>query len=922
MSFERQTTGKWRHEIPGARWFKADLHVHTIDDFAGGRAQMPDDLSGDPQDPDVLSAYARRFLQGVAASGVQVVGLTPHSPRVGNTADTSAVWKIVEEWNHEKDDDGIPFREKIFAVFPGFEPNVNDGANGVHILFLFDPEIGRDHYLRLFDAVMDSRPPWRQSSLQPTRRNAKEIFATLEQRQSESGESGAPWRYIALAPHFQTPQGLFGTLRKQILERFPCGQLAAYELGDDKLPEDLPVNKKPGSFLLPFMNQHRQAFFHGSDAYSVDDIGKRHTWMKLASPRIEALHQAFIASDSRMRIGFVRDQNGKLKETSAPPDVTLTNRPWLKSVIVRGGASFFGGNEENNPRETRFELSPDLTCIIGGSMTGKSTLLDGLRAYIGAPPPTNASIREQAQARANLRFLSGSPEVSIDAPGTDPTATLHERWPARFFAQSELQRLAEAGSIEELLAKLTPAEVGEIEERRVALRGLDRQLSDAARNLTELDEALGEAEQDHARSKQAKNQLNAFEGAGVSRLHAIARKRQIWEAAFNEGIRLGSALDKLLSSVHSLETPDIDDELKQMLTASGADLSLLDPAGRWSRIQAHLQSASGELRDWARAVEKTGAVLKSCESSVQTEVERALAGLGLEPSKLMEFQKLNMQAALLTSYKSNLDDTRNRAETAEQSFTALLKQRERLVQEQRTAFDRVLDYVAKQFGQRIRARRIEEGDAKSLDNFLSSLAQKGVTRWWNGLGSDSKPSPTELLDGLANNTLDRIGMSPTVQQTFRESITKSRQRELAALRARDTYLLEMRLDDGSYRQLDELSGGQKISILLSLLLEADDNCPLVIDQPEDELDNHFLWTAILPALKRLKGKRQIVVATHNPNIVVNGDADLVIQLKATAQHGYVAQAGAIEESGVRDAIVQTVDGGDEAFRLRRRKYGF
>ena len=165
-------------------------------------------------------------------------------------------------------------------------------------------------------------------------------------------------------------------------------------------------------------------------------------------------------------------------------------------------------------------------------------------------------------------------------------------------------------------------------------------------------------------------------------------------------------------------------------------------------------------------------------------------------------------------------------------------------------------------------------------------------------------------------------MSPTVQQTFRESITKSRQRELAALRARDTYLLEMRLDDGSYRQLDELSGGQKISILLSLLLEADDNCPLVIDQPEDELDNHFLWTAILPALKRLKGKRQIVVATHNPNIVVNGDADLVIQLKATAQHGYVAQAGAIEESGVRDAIVQTVDGGDEAFRLRRRKYGF
>ena len=98
--------------------------------------------------------------------------------------------------------------------------------------------------------------------------------------------------------------------------------------------------------------------------------------------------------------------------------------------------------------------------------------------------------------------------------------------------------------------------------------------------------------------------------------------------------------------------------------------------------------------------------------------------------------------------------------------------------------------------------------------------------------------------------------------------------------------------------------------------------PLVIDQPEDELDNRFLFDTVLPALKRLKGRRQIIVATHNANIVVNGDADQVIQLEATANRGRVAQSGAIEEPAVRDAIVRTVDGGDEAFRLRRLKYGF
>jgi hypothetical protein len=96
----------------------------------------------------------------------------------------------------------------------------------------------------------------------------------------------------------------------------------------------------------------------------------------------------------------------------------------------------------------------------------------------------------------------------------------------------------------------------------------------------------------------------------------------------------------------------------------------------------------------------------------------------------------------------------------------------------------------------------------------------------------------------------------------------------------------------------------------------------VIDQPEDELDNRFLFGTVLPTLRRIKGRRQLVVATHNANIVVNGDADQVIVLEATADAGRVAVAGVIEETRVRDAIVTTVDGGAEAFRLRQLKYGF
>lgn len=153
-------------------------------------------------------------------------------------------------------------------------------------------------------------------------------------------------------------------------------------------------------------------------------------------------------------------------------------------------------------------------------------------------------------------------------------------------------------------------------------------------------------------------------------------------------------------------------------------------------------------------------------------------------------------------------------------------------------------------------------------------------------------------------------------------IAHSKERELAALHCPDTNMLEMRMDDGTCRQIDELSGGQRVSVLLSLLLETADSRPLVIDQPEDELDNRFLFDTVLPALKKLRGRRQVIVATHNANVVVNGDADMVIQLDATARRGWVAYVGAIEEPAIRDAIVRTVDGGEDAFRLRRRKYGF
>ena len=887
---------------------------------------MPSGISGGPQATGAIETYARRFLQSAVEHGVRVIGLTPHSPRVGATGDASAVWQIVEEWNNGIGDDGVPFRERVYAVFPGFEPSLKDGKSGLHLMFLFDPEIGRADYLKAFDLVMGGVAPWPDkpdNQLRMSNNSAEEAFHDLREFQNrecpKSQDGSFQWNYLALAPHVDHEKGLLGAQRAQVQQYFPHDEVAGLELADHKLPDDTIKNRQ---WLRENMAVHRQAFFHGSDAYTVDEIGKRHTWLKLASPRIEALRQAFIASDSRVRIGYRRETNGELKEIQDPPDVTMNQRPWLKSVKVSGKASFFGGDNAGES-STVFELSPDLTCIIGGSMTGKSTLLDGLRVHVDADLPQDDSVREQVEERGKLRFLSGSAEVVLDCPGRDPTAALYEQWPAIFYTQTELQRLAQnPEAIEDILARLVVSETQDIMEREKRLSDLDRELTRAATRLGKLGNNVADAEQAAQRSQRAAHELAAFSDAGVENLNRVSSDLSRWRGSAKAATKLARELDSLLDSLSAVDVPELDKDLAGTLQASGVIESKADLHERWDRVRRSLRSAKDELGVATTVIKSITDALGVHEDNVRVQVDRDLAARGMDGAKINQLQELTAQASLLGSYEAHFIEQNVALLSAGHTFGALRQERRGLVEQQRCAFDRVIEAVHSQFDGRIEARRIDEGRKATLGDFLKALNQRGITRWWNDLSDDQRPTPDKLLEKLASGHLEEVGMSQAVSETFRVQLTPSRQRELAALRCHDDYVLEFKMGDGSYRPLRDLSGGQRVNLLLSLLLETNDERPLVIDQPEDELDNRFLFETMLPALKRLKGRRQIIVATHNANIVVNGDADLVIHLEATADRGRVANSGAIEDPAVRDAIVRTVDGGDEAFRQRRLKYGF
>ena len=133
------------------------------------------------------------------------------------------------------------------------------------------------------------------------------------------------------------------------------------------------------------------------------------------------------------------------------------------------------------------------------------------------------------------------------------------------------------------------------------------------------------------------------------------------------------------------------------------------------------------------------------------------------------------------------------------------------------------------------------------------------------------------------------------------------------------------IDENGEIDINEGSPGQKSAAILAFILNSGEN-PLIIDQPEDDLDNSLIYSLVVKSIRKMKSKRQIIIVTHNPNIPVLGDAEGIIVLERSNQ-GKVTfrknkKAGCIEEKLIREGICEIMEGGEDAFRKREQKYQY
>ena len=130
--------------------------------------------------------------------------------------------------------------------------------------------------------------------------------------------------------------------------------------------------------------------------------------------------------------------------------------------------------------------------------------------------------------------------------------------------------------------------------------------------------------------------------------------------------------------------------------------------------------------------------------------------------------------------------------------------------------------------------------------------------------------------------------------------------------------IEYKNPNGKYQPIDQGSPGQKTAALLSFVLSYG-NDPIILDQPEDDLDNRLIYELIVKQLKESKSKRQIIVVTHNANIVVNGDSELVYCLESKNGQTNMENKGCLHDKKIREEICSILEGGKDAFQMRYKR---
>ncbi len=854
----------------GAEWVRADFHLHT-------KADKQFSYTGD------ANYYNSDYIEALQKVGIRLGIITNH-----NKFDHDE-FKALRS----------TAKKQGIGLLPGVELSVNDGANGIHTLIVFSDQWlanGENHINPFLTVAFEGKTP--QQYENENGRSSLSLIETIRKLEGYHKD------FFLVFAHVEQSSGLWAELDGGRLKELGQNEFFRHRtLGFQKVRthdgagKDRPCRTK----VQDWLKDAYPAEVEGSDPKAISEIGQGEPcYLKLGDLSFEAVKFALFDHSHRVRPSLPEAKN---------------------SAIVRQ-VRFEGGMLEGSV----IPFSSSLNCLIGPRGNGKSAVIECLRHALGfrevSDEKYKAGLVERMLSPAGKvivevvdeygrtirieRERSGQPSVFLGGVYRDisPGSVLKD---ILYFGQKDLSTRSESfdeSFLDKLLADrldAKPQEEGRLVES----------VRQAARQLKETLETSEKIAVAHKEKNELEVQLQIYTDKGVDKK---LEEMTLFDTDRQSILGWREDLEQLRAGIKEATDWDEADRSFPSLRSRYTELIREDLAQAKSKSDEAKQSTDASLvylRDASMLVAEALKKLTPVQDGMKTEVAALQKSLNEPQLDLEVFRK---KKARLEQLKKLLDAGTQRAKT-EQAARDLLGAavnhlhefwRERF-QERETEVRR----LERELPEEIRIRTAFKGRRKAFEEFLRA------TMRGSGLqGASYETLRDSFIDGRELYQA-RAELEKHLSET---AATKVK----AALLDHLTDFLTFRTPDVTEilyqdKSLGEYSLGQRATVILHILMHLRRHPVILIDQPEDDLDNETLYSHFIRQLLERKELTQFIFATHNPNIPVLGDAEQTIVCRKEGEH-FSFEHGSIDNKRIQDRIVTVMEGGEDAFRRRKEIY--
>lgn len=887
---------------PGARWWSLDIHAHSPASFDYGG--LPD-LANKGQKPTY-----QEWIQAYLDAGVDGIVVTDHNTHDGIDQAREAINEL------RADDPALP----PLVIFPGVELTV---TGGTHVLGIFDPSCPAETVNQVLTLCR----------YKGTRGDSNQTAnITISDAAKIVHDNGG----LFVPAHADGPRGVFGIEQRDLHALKGDPHIQAVEVIEDGRIEE--ANRSGWAALL------------GSDAHHLNTDSHTGSGPAKAPGTHVTLVKAETLDLHGLRLAISDATESIQRCVTGYEDPNEVDRGHIDSIeIIHGGAT-----------ET-FRFGPWMNCLIGGRGVGKSTVIELLRLALGRtdelPPGVARDLARfmpignsderwwDERTRITVQYTRDGRPLRVNWHGSEPGRSTIEVWdgseweeqagrtfdrtPVRVFSQKQIYELASRTqsflTILDDMPSIRRAEWDEeIDSLQLQFKAERNKLRQLLAESEKADRIRGELEQVQGRLRHLQELRASDEYKELEKLEVQLRQSAVADERAAEIEQLASDQARTLRELttDALRVDGYVDRSAKLARAAG----LLEEAAALLGESRTQWDASSTLRQWQSRVSELNGWLGKQGGSSRVAPDKTLRDRERETE---------LQAELRTV--ENSDERRATQQGVIDGILEAIVEKRHQLFERRQAFVKSLSASD---GSLTEVEVFHQGDAGSLgsalrkllkcaDSFDSAFAKDGFASFLSGEPKDPKfPDrvvgfKTKLIELVEEGSSSEIGRAVPVDARFYSRLAKTDTFDMVTdimlWFPDDLVSVRYRTQEtGNFVPVDRGSPGQKTAALLTVILQMGTD-PLLLDQPEDDLENKLIRHLAVETLKSIKSKRQLIVSTHNANVVVTSGAENVV----VVQHGNaipgIEAAGTLQQAAVKDNVCEILEGGEDAIKTRYQR---